>query len=122
MKFLFGSLAVVSCLFPVSPLPTPATDTQEGGASYYGDSLHGNPTASGHPYDKEGCTAAHRQLPFGTWVRVVNLENNRSVLVKVTDRGPFVKGRIIDLSRRAAEDLGIIDKGVAGVRIEVLGK
>lgn len=106
----------------LTPTPTPVTGASEGVASYYHDSLHGNPTASGAPYDKGDYTAAHRKLPFGTRVRVVNLENNRSVLVEVTDRGPFVKGRIIDLSRRAAKDLGIIKEGVANVRIEVLGK
>lgn len=120
MKFLVGSVAITSCL--VAVLPPPITGAEEGVASFYHDSLHGSPTASGTVYDKGGCTAAHRKLPFGTWVRVVNLENNKSALVKITDRGPFVKGRIIDLSRRAAEGLGIIDKGVVDVRIDVLGK
>lgn len=120
MKFLFSSLAITSCL--VAVIPPPVTGAEEGAASFYHDSLHGGPTASGTAYDKAGCTAAHPQLPFGTWVRVVNLENNRSVMVKINDRGPFVKGRVIDLSRRAAEGLGIVDVGVADVRIEVLGE
>lgn len=120
MKSLFCSVVVTSCL--VAVLPPPVTGAEEGVASFYHDSLHGNPTASGTAYDKEGCTAAHPQLPFGTWVRVVNLENNRSVVVEVNDRGPFVEGRIIDLSRQAAEDLGITDKGVVDVRIEILGE
>jgi rare lipoprotein A len=93
---------------------------EEGLASFYHDSLHGNLTASGAPYDKRGYTAAHQQLPFGTWVSVVNLENNKRVLVQITDRGPFVEGRVIDLSRRAARALGMLDEGVADVRIDVL--
>lgn len=93
---------------------------QTGVASWYGEPFHGRTTASGERYDQEGLTAAHRTLPFGTWVRVENLENGRSVRVRVTDRGPFVDDRIIDLSRAAARNLGMIGPGTGRVRIEVV--
>jgi len=94
--------------------------TQNGVASYYHDSLHGRKTASGEVYNKRVASAAHKSLPLGTKVRVTKLSNGKSVVVRVNDRGPFVKGRIIDLSRRAAKDLGIIGSGVAKVKVEVL--
>ncbi|NOZ62072.1 MAG: septal ring lytic transglycosylase RlpA family protein [Calditrichaeota bacterium] len=94
--------------------------TQQGKASYYADSFKGNKTANGEIYDPKKFTAAHRTLPFGTRVRVTNLFNDKSVVVRINDRGPFIKSRIIDLSRAAAEQLGIIDSGVAEVLIEVL--
>lgn len=94
---------------------------QEGRASYYSDTLAGNPTASGEPYDPAALTAAHRTLPFGTRVRVTRLDDERSVEVRINDRGPFGRrDRIIDLSRAAAERLGMIRAGVIRVRIEVL--
>ncbi len=95
-------------------------DLLYGKASWYHDSLHGNPTASGEPYDRDAMTAAHRSLPFGTRVRVENQENGRAVDVTVNDRGPFVDGRIIDLSRRAAEKLDMIRAGVVEVSVEVV--
>ncbi|HEX7051975.1 MAG TPA: septal ring lytic transglycosylase RlpA family protein [Longimicrobiales bacterium] len=98
----------------------PSLETRIGVASYYADRLEGRLTASGIPYDKEALVAAHRSYPFGTVLRVTNLENRRTVVVRVIDRGPFVDGRIIDLSRRAAERLGFILEGLARVRIEVL--
>lgn len=94
--------------------------TQKGVASYYHDSLHGRKTASGEVYNKRVASAAHKSLPLGTKVRVTKLSNGKSIVVRVNDRGPFVKGRIIDLSRRAAKDLGIINSGVAKVKVEVL--
>jgi len=93
---------------------------QLGTASYYADALAGRRTASGEPYSIHRFTAAHRSLPFGTLVRVVNEASGRSVLVNINDRGPFRKGRIIDLSRAAAEKLAILKRGVAQVRVEVL--
>lgn len=93
---------------------------QSGSASYYADSLAGHRTASGEPYSIHRFTAAHRSLPFGTLVRVVNETSGLSVLVIINDRGPFRKGRIIDLSRSAAEKLAILKRGVAQVRVEVL--
>ncbi|WP_068829520.1 septal ring lytic transglycosylase RlpA family protein [Pseudomonas sp. BMS12] len=92
----------------------------EGQASWYGAQHQGKPTASGERFDQNALTAAHRQLPFGTRVRVTHLGNGRQVTVRINDRGPFAKGRIIDLSRRAAEQLGMLRQGVAPVRIEAL--
>ena len=94
--------------------------TQVGMASWYGDKFHGRKTASGQRYDMNAMTAAHRSLPFGTKVRVINLNNNKRVIVTINDRGPFVKGRIIDVSKRAAGRLGMRQAGVAKVRVEVL--
>ncbi len=92
----------------------------EGSASWYSDALAGRRTASGEPYDPTELIAAHRALPFGTRLRVTNLANDRSVEVRVVDRGPFVEGRMLDLSRSAAEKIGIIRAGHARVRVEVL--
>ena len=103
----------------VNSTPVPG-DVQEGYASYYHDSLHGNLTANGEVYDRNALTAAHRTLPFGTEVRVTNLANGKSILLRINDRGPFVDGRIIDVSRRAAELLEFIDDGVVEVRLEVV--
>ncbi|MGD1879456.1 MAG: septal ring lytic transglycosylase RlpA family protein [Kiloniellaceae bacterium] len=91
-----------------------------GLASWYGKRFHGRLTASGEPYDMTAYTAAHQNLPFGSRVRVTNLDNGRSVVVTINDRGPFVKSRVIDLSRAAARHLGIIGDGVAEVRLDVL--
>jgi rare lipoprotein A len=93
---------------------------QKGIASYYHDSLHGNLTASGQVYDKNIMSAAHKTLPLGTKVRVTDTKTGKSIVVRVNDRGPFIKGRIIDLSRRAARELGIIQKGITPVKVEVL--
>ncbi|HTM00856.1 MAG TPA: septal ring lytic transglycosylase RlpA family protein [Candidatus Omnitrophota bacterium] len=93
---------------------------EEGYASYYGREHHGRRTASGERFDAGRLTAAHRTLPFGTRVRVTNLDNGRKVVVTVTDRGPFRRHRVIDVSRRAAEDLGFLREGTARVRLEVL--
>jgi len=93
---------------------------QKGIASYYHDSLHGRKTASGEVYNKRLLSAAHKSLPLGTKVRVTKVRNGESIVVKINDRGPFVKGRIIDLSRRAARELGIVSSGVAKVKVEVL--
>lgn len=91
-----------------------------GIASYYGDKFHGRKTASGELYDKNMLTAAHKKLPFGTMCKVTNLANNKSVVVKINDRGPFVKGRIIDLSSKAYMTIGDISKGVIDVKLEVI--
>lgn len=88
-----------------------------GLASYYAHSLHGRKTASGEAYHKHKLTAAHRWLPFGTRLKVVNLTNGRDVEVRVNDRGPFVKGRIIDLSYAAAKQLGMVRQGVVRVKL-----
>ena len=93
-----------------------------GYASWYGPGFHGRRTASGEIYNMYKFTAAHKTLPLGTYVKVINLENGRSVIVRINDRGPFVKGRIIDLSYAAAKKLGMLKKGVARVKIIALGK
>jgi rare lipoprotein A len=93
---------------------------ETGVASWYGGKFHGRRTASGEVYDMYGLTAAHRTLPFGTVVRVTHLENRRSVEVRITDRGPFIKGRVIDLSYAAAKRLDMIREGVARVKLVVV--
>jgi rare lipoprotein A len=95
-------------------------DGETGLASWYGHPYHGRPAANGEIYDMEKLTAAHRTLPFGTWVRVVNLNNDKTVDVRITDRGPFVENRIIDLSHAAAEAIALIGPGVARVRLDIL--
>ena len=94
--------------------------TQTGLASWYGTAEQGRRTASGERFDKYAMTAAHPSLPFGTIVRVTSLENGRTIKVRINDRGPFVRGRIIDLSAGAAARLGIREDGVARVRLAVL--
>ena len=97
----------------------PIIQGEEGIASWYGHPYHGRPTASGEIYNMNAMTAAHRTLPFGTRVRVHDLENGRDVTVRINDRGPFVKGRIIDLSHAAAEAMDM--SGTALVRLQILG-
>jgi peptidoglycan lytic transglycosylase len=91
---------------------------EEGIAAYYAPSFHGRRTASGSIYDETDLTAAHRTLPFGTKVRVTHLASGRDVVVTINDRGPFTKGRVIDLSREAARRLHLLQEGIARVRIE----
>jgi len=91
-----------------------------GLASWYGGKFHGRLTASGEVFDTNSFTAAHKTLPFGTIVRVTNLGNGKSVVVRINDRGPFIKGRIIDLSRAAANAIGMIGTGVARVKLDIL--
>jgi rare lipoprotein A len=93
--------------------------TETGIASWYGHPYHGRIAANGERYDMEQLTAAHRTLPFDTWVRVVNLLNEKAVDVRITDRGPFIDGRIIDLSRAAARTIDLIGPGTAKVRLEI---
>jgi rare lipoprotein A len=94
---------------------------EEGTASWYGADFHGKATSCGETYDMHAMTAAHKTLPLGVWVRVTNRANGRSCTVRVNDRGPFVKSRIIDLSFAAAKELGVVGPGTAPVRIEALG-
>jgi len=107
-----------------APTPRAVTpqirDGETGLASWYGHPYHGRPAANGEIYDMEGFTAAHRTLPFGTRVRVVNLTNDKAVDVRITDRGPFVEHRIIDVSHAAAVAIGLIGPGVARVRLDIL--
>jgi rare lipoprotein A len=102
------------------PAPVRRGWTEEGIASWYGKPFHGRKTASGERYDMHELTAAHPTLPFGTRVRVKRLDNGRDVVVRITDRGPFHEGRIIDLSKRAAREIGLLEPGTARVRIEVI--
>lgn len=92
--------------------------TQNGKASYYSDNLSGSKTANGERYKPTEYTAAHKKLPFGTKVKVTNTTNGKSVTVRINDRGPFVAGRIIDVSKAAAKELGLISAGVAKVKIK----
>jgi rare lipoprotein A len=107
-------------LFFLSVMITSFAQVQTGKASYYADKFQGSRTASGEKYKRSKFTAAHKTLPLGTKVRVTNLENNLSVEVVINDRGPYVEGRIIDVSGVAAEKLGLLSKGIAEVSIEVI--
>ena len=93
-----------------------------GMASWYGGQFHGRRSSDGSRFNKEEYTAAHRIYPFGTLVKVTNLKNSKSCVVKITDRGPYAHGRIIDLSKKAAEDIGMLGSGVAKVKLEVVGQ
>ncbi len=104
---------------PAANTPEPLF-TETGIASWYGHPYHGRPAANGEIYDMEKMTAAHRTLPFETMVRVVNLSNNKAVEVRITDRGPFVDGRVIDISHAAARAIDMIGPGTAMVRMEIL--
>ena len=103
------------------PAPVPAGYTEDGNASWYGKPFDGRRASNGEIYDMYKLTAAHRTLPFDTLVRVTNLNNGRSTTVRITDRGPFVEGRIIDLSLAAAREIESVGPGVVPVRLEVLG-
>lgn len=102
------------------PIPSAYGFNQTGIASWYGDYFHGRPTSNGETYDMHAMTAAHKTLPMNTVLLVQNLENNKEIIVRVNDRGPFVKGRIIDLSYSAAKRLDIVGKGTARVKISAL--
>ena len=117
------AICLAACSLPPSRIPPPVTAprvSQTGIASWYGPGFHGKPTASGIIYNQHDLTAAHQTLPLGTRVLVSNLDNGRSIEVLINDRGPFAKGRIIDLSYAAAETLGMIGPGTIPVRIEVI--
>jgi rare lipoprotein A len=103
------------------PLPSHLGFVQEGTASWYGKDFHGKSTSSGEKYDMHAMTAAHKTLPLGVYVKVKNKDNGSEVTVKVNDRGPFVKNRVIDLSYAAAKMLGVDVAGTAPVRVEALG-
>ncbi len=97
-----------------------AQDEQYGQASYYSDAYHGKKTASGVIYDKNKMTCAHNDYAYGTMLKVTHLENKKSVVVEVIDRGPYIKGRIVDLSRAAAEKIGLVQDGIAQVKVELV--
>ncbi len=104
----------------IVPLRSSKGYYQKGAASWYGKLFHGKETASGSYYDMYAYTAAHRSLPLGSEVRVVNLQNGKDIVVRINDRGPYIKNRIIDLSYAAAKSLGMIDRGIQDVKIEVV--
>lgn len=123
-------MALAGCLALLAGCSTTSYDSDsevsgrgyraEGTASYYGKAHHGKRTASGERFNQNALTAAHRTLAFGTRVRVTNLDNGRSVVVRINDRGPFGRGRIIDVSKAAAEQLNMLRSGTARVRLEGL--
>ncbi|GEP95167.1 septal ring lytic transglycosylase RlpA family protein [Chitinophaga cymbidii] len=114
MKPLLYLLSIIS-LFLFSSCARKITES--GKASYYADKFQGRRTASGEIFRQRRMTAAHKTLPFGTKVRVTNLSNGRSIKVRINDRGPFVAGRIIDLSKKAARKLGMLNDGVVNVKV-----
>lgn len=126
-KSLIAVLTVVILLF--SAIAGSAAETRKksagkgllsGIASIYASRFHGRPTASGERYNHKALTAAHRFLPFGTLVRVLNIKNGRSIIVRINDRGPFHRGRVIDLSAAAARALGFLKHGMTKVKLEVI--
>lgn len=102
------------------PLPTAEGYVEEGYASWYGPECHGKPTASGEPFEMDAITAAHKTLPLGTHVKVTDTKTGQSIITRINDRGPFVAGRIIDLSRGSAKQLGSYRPGLARVRVEAV--
>jgi rare lipoprotein A len=107
---------------PIAEIPAPSQPTmmETGLASWYGTKFHGKRTASGEVFNQEKFTAAHRTLPWGSRVKVTNLDNGKSVAVRINDRGPYGKGRIIDVSRAAARALGMVGRGITTVQVEWL--
>jgi rare lipoprotein A len=123
LAYALAVLALASCgsrRDVTAPAPEAAVPYDVGIASWYGPGLHGNKTASGEIFDQNALTAAHPTLPFGTRVRVVHAGNGKEVVVRINDRGPFSGNRIIDLSRAAAESLGMLRQGTARVRLFVI--
>jgi rare lipoprotein A len=114
------ALILLAVLVAASQGEAPRPEPEMGIASWYGYPYHGRTAASGEVYDMETLTAAHPSLPFNTWVRVESLENHKSVEVRIMDRGPFVEGRIIDLSHAAAQAIGMVNPGIVPVRLEVV--
>ena len=128
LQWMKGAMAVLTCaLLPLLATDGPAEAqraevpvyVQQGVASWYGPGFHGRRTASGERFNQHGFTAAHKKLPLGTHVVVTNLRNGKKVEVEINDRGPYVRGRILDLSRAAAMHLGMQKTGVTPVRLEV---
>ncbi len=119
--YLLISLVLLGCSsIPLKNDPNWIGYTQSGKASYYALKFQFRKTASGERFNQLSSTAAHKKLPFGTKVKVTNVKNGKSVIVKINDRGPFIKGRIIDLSRSAFKSIGNLDSGVINVKIEVV--
>ncbi len=121
IKFFIPTAAILFLLLPLFAI-SGEVYPQYGNASWYGKSFQGKKTASGERFDQHSFTGAHRSLPFGTLVRVINLRNGKDVVITVNDRGPFIRGRIIDISRAAASSIGILSRGVTRVRVEIVSK
>lgn len=121
-----ATIVVPSSVAPNQPVKPPQKMAQAANkgrkASWYGPGFHGRRTANGERFNQNDLTAAHRTLPFGTKVKVTNLHNGRSVVVRINDRGPFSRGRVIDLSKAAARIIGVFQSGTAPVVLEVLGR
>ncbi|QIK36856.1 septal ring lytic transglycosylase RlpA family protein [Caldichromatium japonicum] len=120
------ALLTAGLLTGIMPLVTNSAEISESGhvqqgiASVYHDKFHGRRTASGQPYNKNQLSAAHKTLPLGSRIQVTDTKTGRSVVVRINDRGPFVRGRILDLSKQAARELGIVERGTARVAVKVL--
>lgn len=130
MKIIKPMVLVSALALGAFPLATTALHAQDtiavvqtlsGTASWYGGKFHGRTTANGETYNQNALTAAHKSLPFGTEVVVTNQNNGKTVVVRINDRGPFVGGRIIDLSHQAAAQIGMLGSGTARVTVEVIG-
>lgn len=130
MKIIKPMVLVSALALGAFPLATSALHAQDtiaivqtlsGTASWYGGKFHGRTTANGETYNQNALTAAHKSLPFGTEVVVTNQNNGKTVVVRINDRGPFVGGRIIDLSHQAAAQIGMLGSGTARVTVEVIG-
>lgn len=120
LLYILGSIILLTSCAGMEYFPSGSV--QKGLASWYGADFHGKRTSNKEIYNMYSMTAAHKTLPFGTYVKVTNLDNGRSVVVRINDRGPFVKGRIIDLSYAAAKKLGMSSEGVVPVKVKVLKK
>ena len=118
--FIFLSFTLTSCNINNNESLLEDCLVDEGIASWYGEDYHGTETANGEIYDMESLTAAHKTLPFNSMVNVKNIENGTSVVVRINNRGPFVEGRVIDLSRKAAREIDIITAGLAEVEVYLL--
>lgn len=118
---LLTALTLLSCsILPTNNTARPTGYTESGKASYYAMKFQFRKTANGERFNQFSNTAAHKKLPFGTMVKVTNVNNGKSVVVRINDRGPFIAGRIIDLSRSAFNSIGNLDSGIIDVRIKVL--
>ena len=130
-KYLLGFAIVVTVLWSptfranspdTEPIFRPKAEPITGLASWYGEAFQGRTTASGEVYDMHGLTAAHRELPLGTWVEITNLQNGRSVTLRINDRGPSIRGRMLDVSKAAAKTLGFLGAGTTMVQIRIVPK
>ncbi|MFC5271077.1 septal ring lytic transglycosylase RlpA family protein [Adhaeribacter terreus] len=122
LNYVFSFILIIFFALNISAFATGKGKTQTGTASWYGTKYHGRKSSNGEIYNKNKLTAAHPSLPFGTEVKVTNLANNKSVIVRITDRGPFKGRRLIDLSEAAAREIDMIRSGLAKVEMEILTK